>query len=250
MTGQPPAGNARFELRRANDRYRGGDPGAGVSTLHAFSFSGFYDPANIRFGLLLACNEEQLAPGAGFDEHTHRDTEIVTWVLAGELEHRDADGTAVRLRPGDAQLLSAGGGVRHVERNAGARPLRFVQMWLHPDTFGGPPRHTVARQPANGGPGLHPVASGRPSVPAPLALRQPHAVLYAGRGAAELPAAPFRHVHALRGRPTVAGRALEPGDTLRITGGGPLPLAPPAEGEGEGEPEYLMWEMHAEPSYG
>ncbi|WP_051950672.1 pirin family protein [Actinacidiphila yeochonensis] len=247
-----PSPGGGFEVRRAADRYLGGDPAAGVTTRHTFSFGEFYDPANTRFGLLLACNEELLAAGAGFAEHTHRDTEIVTWVLAGELEHRDADGTAVTLRPGDAQLLSAGGGVRHVERNPGAEPLVFVQMWLHPDPFGGPPRHTVARDPAGArgpaGPGLHPVASGLPSVPAPLALRQPHAALYLGRGAAELPAAPFRHVQAVRGRVAVGGRLLAPGDTLRVTGGGPLD-AVPAEGE-RGAPEYLVWEMHAEPSYG
>ena len=73
-------------VQRSGARYRGGD-GAGVETRHAFSFSGHYDPDNVRFGLLVACNEERLAPGAGFAEHPHRDLEIVTWVVDGELTH-------------------------------------------------------------------------------------------------------------------------------------------------------------------
>ncbi|NUS13046.1 MAG: cupin domain-containing protein, partial [Streptomyces sp.] len=157
-----------IDVRRGADRYRGGDGAAGIDTRHAFSFSGFYDPGNVRFGLLVACNEERLAPGAGFAEHAHRDTEIVTWVVEGELEHRDAGGRAVRLRAGDAQLLGAGGGVRHVERNAGAGPLRFLQMWLHPDVFGAPPAYAAATAPVPPGPGLTLLASGDPGAAPPL----------------------------------------------------------------------------------
>lgn len=128
-----------IDVRRGADRYSGGEPDAGIDTRHAFSFAGFYDPGNVRFGPLVACNEERLAPGAGFAEHAHRDTEIVTWVIEGELEHRDAGGRVARLLAGDAQLLGARGGVRHEERNAGSGPLRFLQMWLEPDVFGGRP---------------------------------------------------------------------------------------------------------------
>lgn len=78
-----------IDVRRSIDRYRGGEPGTGVETFHAFSFGPHYDPDNLRFGAVLACNEERLAPGAGFDEHPHSHTEIVTWVVEGELTHRD-----------------------------------------------------------------------------------------------------------------------------------------------------------------
>ena len=81
-----------LQVWRAADRYRGGDTAAGIDTRHAFSFSGFYDPDNVGFGQLVACNEERLAPGAGFPEHPHRDVEIVTWVVEGELEHLDSTG--------------------------------------------------------------------------------------------------------------------------------------------------------------
>jgi hypothetical protein len=238
--GEPPTGGG--EVRRAAERYAGGDPAAGVETLHAFSFAGFYDPANVRFGLLTACNEEHLAPGAGFTEHPHRDTEIVTWVLAGELEHRDADGAPTRLRAGDAQLLSAGSGVRHVERNPGAQPLRFLQMWLHPEPYGGPARHTVARGPVPPGPGRHLLASAESG--APLPLRQPHAALHLVRGAATLPAAAFRYLHVLRGSVRADGALLHPGDALRAANSRALPVHAPADAE------YLVWRMDAEPSYG
>lgn len=121
-----------MSLHRAGERHPGGDPDAGVATRHAFSFGPHYDPDNLRFGALVACNEERLAPGAGFDEHPHSHTEIVTWVVEGELTHRDSTGHATAVRPGDLQHLGSAGGVRHVERNDGAAPLVFVQMWLAP----------------------------------------------------------------------------------------------------------------------
>ncbi|MFI0897130.1 pirin family protein [Streptomyces sp. NPDC020983] len=235
-----------IDVRRAADRYRGGDAAAGIDTRHAFSFSGFYDPGNVSFGLLVACNEERLAPGAGFAEHAHRDTEIVTWVVEGELEHRGADGAAVRLRAGDAQAMSAGSGVRHVEANAGAGPLRFLQMWLHPGDFGVPPGHATATAPVPEGPGLTLLAGSAPD--APLPLRQPAATLWAGRpcGPDELtlPRARFGYVHVLRGTVHLAGEALGPGDAARLTDEASPALSTP------GPAEYVYWAMDAEPSFG
>lgn len=140
------------EVWWSRDRYRGGDADAGIETLHAFSFGRHYDPDNVRFGSLIACNEERLAPGAGFEEHPHRDMEIVTWVVEGELTHRDSTGHATVVRSGDLQRLSAGRGVRHVERNDGDTPLRFVQMWLVPTVPGGEPSYEVVRDVADGTP--------------------------------------------------------------------------------------------------
>src|SRR6478609_3826296 len=85
-------GGDMIDVRRAGERCRGGEPAAGIETWHAFSFGAHYDPDNVGFGLLSACNEEHLAPGAGFAEHPHRDVEIVTWVVEGVLEHRDSAG--------------------------------------------------------------------------------------------------------------------------------------------------------------
>lgn len=224
-------GGRMIEVWPAERRYRGGDPAEGIDTRHAFSFGAHYDPGNLRFGLLLACNEERLAPGAGFAEHPHRDVEIVTWVVEGTLEHRDSAGHAALVRPGQVQRLSAGAGVRHTERNAGPGPLRFVQIWLHPERFGGPPRHDVT-----GAPEAEPLSP----------LGQPGARLRVGRGALALPAAPFTYVHVVRGRVALDGAELGAGDAARLTGGPGAAVEPC----GPGPVEFLVWEMHDEPSYG
>ncbi|MFG1806281.1 pirin family protein [Streptomyces sp. NPDC049040] len=234
-----------IDVRRGADRYSGGEPEAGIETRHAFSFSGFYDPDNVWFGLLVACNEERLAPGAGFAEHTHRDTEIVTWVTEGELEHRDAEGRVARLRAGDAQWLGAGSGVRHVERNAGSGPLHFLQMWLHPDVFGARPGYRAVTAPAAKGPGLTLLASGSPDATPPLRLRQRAAELRVGRPLVPdqvvLPAAPFCYLHVLRGTVRLDGSLLQPGDAARLT------AEPPLTAFAAGGAEYVLWTMHGEP---
>lgn len=224
-------------LTRAEQRYTGGEPG--IESRYAFSFGDHYDSRNIHFGPLLAVNEERLEPGAGFAPHRHRDTEIVTWVLEGALEHRDSEGNQGVLRPGTAQVMSAGAGVEHTERNAGPTPVRFVQTWLQPDAWEPPP--AGADHPHAPGPDAHggvpryarrtvppelrhavlaagpepPAGPGPPSGAAPLRRRD--AELHLVRRAAldtdgasepgepgpqeltELPRAPFLYVHVVRG---------------------------------------------------
>ncbi|SCK18326.1 hypothetical protein H181DRAFT_01271 [Streptomyces sp. WMMB 714] len=247
---------------RAEDRYRGGDAEAGIDTRHAFSFSGFYDPDNVGFGQLVACNEERLAPGAGFGEHPHRDVEIVTWVAEGELEHRDSTGRTSLVRAGDVQRLGAGSGVRHTERNAGVGPLRFVQMWLVPGTAGrGGDSDGDGGRGASGrgehGNGeyepeyevVHGIADGTP-----FAVPRTEAVLHVRRLAdgerTAVPEAAWVYLHVVRGTAEVAGAGEGPyrlgeSDAARITDARDL------EAQGAGGPvELLMWEMHAEPGYG
>ncbi|MFF8956160.1 pirin family protein [Streptomyces sp. NPDC014894] len=219
-----------IDVRRSADRYRGGEPGSGIDTRHAFSFGPHYDPDNLRFGALVACNEERLAPGAGFGEHPHSHTEIVTWVAEGELTHRDSAGHSTVVRPGDLQRLSAAAGIRHEERNEGPGPLVFVQMWLAPLEPGGVPSYEVVR-------GLGEDAPYRlPGAGAVLRLRRPAE----GEGA-ELPSAPAVYVHVVRGRVRLAGEELGPGDSARITGG----AGPELTGAGPGAAEVLVWETPA-----
>ncbi|MFI6283266.1 pirin family protein [Streptomyces sp. NPDC051018] len=212
---------------RAGERYRGGEARAGVETWHAFSFGGHYDPDNIRFGALLACNEERLAPGAGFDEHPHSHTEIVTWVVEGELTHRDSTGHATVVRPGDVQRLSSAGGVRHAERNDAPGPLVFVQMWLAPLEPGGEPSYEVVRGIADS---------------TPYALPAAGAVLHVRRLApgerTEVPDAEAAYIHVVRGEVALAGEELGPGDAARITDGEGLELT-----AGRDRAEVLVWEM-------
>lgn len=195
-----------IDVRRGADRYEGGDRPAGITTRHAFSFGSFYDPDNLRFGPVLACNEETLAPGAGFDEHPHSHTEIVTWVVEGELTHQDTTGEKGLVGPGDVQRLSAGSGVRHTERNDGGRRLRFVQLWLAPLAAGGTPSYEVLRSLADGTPCEIPAAG------AVLHVRRPGA----GERVA-VPAAERVYLHVVRGDLRLDGEELGPGDSVRIT---------------------------------
>ncbi|MFK0290809.1 pirin family protein [Streptomyces sp. NPDC090442] len=222
-----------IQVRRGEERYRGGDADAGIESLHAFSFGSHYDPDNLRFGALIACNEERLAPGAGFDAHPHRDTEIVTWVVEGELTHRDSTGHATTVRPGDLQRLSSAGGVRHVERNDGATPLRFVQMWLTPHTPGGEPEYEVVRGLPEGAPYALPRAG---------ATLRVHRLRAGGRTA--VPEAARVHVRVVRGAVRLGGEELAAGDAGRISDGKGLELVAPAGAE------CLVWEMGAEPVHG
>ncbi len=220
-------------IQRSGARYPGGD-GTGIETRHAFSFSGHYDPENVRFGLLVACNEERLAPGAGFAEHPHRDLEIVTWVVAGELTHEDSTGARTVVRPGDVQRLSAGSGVRHTERNAGPEPLVFVQMWLVPGPGAATePGYEVVRGIADG---------------TPYALERTEAVLHIRRlGDGErtaLPDAPWLYVHTVRGTVRIGDGTLGAGDAARVRDADGLEVC------AEGPAELLVWEMRAEPVYG
>ncbi|HZF88668.1 pirin family protein [Streptomyces sp.] len=215
-----------MDVRRADERYPGGDPRAGIVSRHAFSFGPHYDPGNLRFGALIACNEERLAPGAGFDEHPHSHTEIVTWVVEGELTHRDSTGHETRVRPGDVQRLSSAGGVRHVERNDGTAPLTFVQMWLAPLTPGGDPSYEIVPGIADSTPYAVPEAG------AMLHVRR----LTPGERTA-VPDGAYVYVHVARGALRLAGETLGPGDAARITGAKDL------EAECVTESELLIWEM-------
>ncbi|WP_329386005.1 pirin family protein [Streptomyces sp. NBC_01351] len=217
-----------IDVRRGDDRYEGGDPAAGITSRHAFSFGSFYDPDNLRFGPVLACNEETLAPGAGFDEHPHSHTEIVTWVVEGELTHQDSTGEKGLVRPGDVQRLSAGSGARHVERNDGTEPLRFVQMWLAPLTAGGEPSYEVVEGVPDSAPYELPAAG------AVLHVRRP--------GAGErvpVPAAERVYLHVVRGDLRLDGAELGPGDSVRITGEEGLVVTAGSPGE------VLIWELPA-----
>ncbi|MER6692777.1 pirin family protein [Streptomyces minutiscleroticus] len=215
-----------MDVRRADERYRGGDPATGIESWHAFSFGPYYEPDNLRFGAVIACNEERLAPGAGFDEHPHSHTEIVTWVVEGELTHRDSAGHETVVRPGDVQRLSAAGGVRHVERNDGSKPLVFVQMWLAPLEPGGEPAYEIVRGIADSTPYAVPEAA------AMLHVRR----LAAGERTA-VPEAHHVYVHVVRGEVLLDGVLLGPADEARLTGEKGLEL------EAAAEAELLMWEM-------
>jgi quercetin 2,3-dioxygenase len=116
-----------------------------LKTYHSFSFADYMDPMNINWGALRVLNDDTVAPGMGFGTHPHQDMEIVTYVLDGELEHKDSTGAHGVVGPGGVQYMSAGTGVRHSEFNhSKVNPLHFLQMWVLPGKLGVPPSYGQA----------------------------------------------------------------------------------------------------------
>lgn len=125
-------------VRHAKDRGRA-DFGW-LDSKHTFSFGSYYDPQHMGFSDLRVINDDIVQPGAGFDTHGHRDMEIISYVLEGVIAHKDSEGNVQKLPSGEFQLMSAGKGIYHSEFNASdTDPLRFLQIWIQPNSFGNKP---------------------------------------------------------------------------------------------------------------
>lgn len=235
---------ATVQIRRATDRAV--TTTSWLESRHSFSFGDHYDPHNTHHGLLLVNNDDRVKPNAGFDTHPHRDMEIITWVLDGELTHQDSAGNHGIVYPGLAQRMSAGSGILHSEKNDSAtEPVRFVQMWVIPDETGLSPsyqQHEVDKELLGGN--LVTIASGMPGHDAAVTLHNRSATLHGARlrpgDTVSLPAAPYLHLFVARGRLTCEGVGdLDEGDAVRFTDtdGRRVTAIEPSE--------LLIWEMHA-----
>jgi quercetin 2,3-dioxygenase len=248
-----------IDIRRADDRFATRIDW--LDSKHSFSFGRHYDPANTHHGVLLVNNDDVVAPGTGFETHPHRDMEIVTWVLRGQLVHQDSEGHTGVIYPGLAQRMSAGTGILHSEKNDAWRltggqadetpvdtdPVHFVQMWVVPDEQSVAPGYEqleIGDELLRGG--LVPVASGMAKHDGATAIRikNAHAALHAARlgpgGSVTLPDAPYVHLFVPVGAVELEGAgALAAGDAVRLTGvGGQRVIASESA-------EILVWEMHA-----
>jgi quercetin 2,3-dioxygenase len=230
----------QIDIRRADDRFV--TKIDWLDSKHSFSFGPHYDERNTHHGQLLVNNDDIVRAGTGFGTHPHRDMEIVTWVLSGELEHKDSEGNHGVIVPGLAQRMSAGTGIRHSERNpSSTTDVHFMQMWVPPDTDGIDPGYEqldVSAELASGG--LVPIASGKQH-DAAIRIHQRDAVLWAARldANARVDVPDDRHVHVFvtRGSGELdPGGALSTGDAARLTDAAGLGFTAGADGA-----EVLIW---------
>ncbi len=193
-----------------------------LKSFHSFSFADYYDPQHMGFGNLRVINEDRIAPGTGFGTHGHRDMEIISYVLSGELAHKDTMGNVKAIPPGDVQRMSAGTGVQHSEFNhAKDQTTHFLQIWIQPNVTGIPASYeqkTFDEADKRGA--LRLVASpdgakGSVTIHADAAL---YAGLFDGAESATLPLAPAHkaYVHLVRGELQVNGTPLTAGDAALI----------------------------------
>ncbi|MGH8858793.1 MAG: pirin family protein, partial [Polaromonas sp.] len=193
-----------------------------LKSSHSFSFAGYYDPAHMGFGNLRVINEDRIAAGKGFGTHSHKDMEIISYVLSGELAHKDSMGNVKGIPPGDVQRMSAGTGVQHSEFNhAEGQSTHFLQIWIEPNVTGIVPSYEQKAFPDAEKRGtLRLVASpdgaqGSVTIHADAKI---YAGLLDGHEAATLPLDTGRktYVHLVRGELKVNGQSLSAGDAAKL----------------------------------
>jgi redox-sensitive bicupin YhaK (pirin superfamily) len=223
-----------------------------LKSFHSFSFADYYDPKRMGFGALRVINEDRIAAGSGFGTHGHRDMEIISYVLAGELAHQDSMGNgkpgganAGVIRPGDVQRMSAGSGVMHSEfNNAPGQQTHFLQIWIQPNQRGIPPsyeqRH-FAEADKRGQLRLIASPDGADESVRISADAWLYVGLLDGAEQATLALSPSHksYVHLVRGALTVNGQRLAAGDALQLSGETQLALS-----EGE-DAEVLVFDLAA-----
>jgi redox-sensitive bicupin YhaK (pirin superfamily) len=208
-------------IRRSNER--GYADHGWLKSFHSFSFADYFDAEHVEFGPLRVINEDRVAPGQGFGTHGHRDMEIISYVLDGELAHKDSMGNGSTIRPGDVQRMSAGSGVRHSEFNPSpGNPVHFLQIWIQPDQQRIEPSYEEKRFGTEEKRGrLRLIAS--PDRADGSVLIHQDARVYAGlfdgteQAVLEVKAGRRIYVHMARGSVTANGTKLTSGDALKLT---------------------------------
>ena len=210
-----------IQVRRSAERFHS-DHGW-LNSWHTFSFADHYDPAFAGYEHLRVINDDTVAAKMGFGEHAHRDMEIISYVISGQLQHRDSMGNGRVIKPGDFQYMSAGSGVTHSEFNpSDTEPVHFLQIWIIPAEKGAKPRYqekSILETRTSDGLTLVASGDGRDDS---IAIRQ-DADLYFGHlgaGKSVEPKLPKGKtwLHVIKGTLEVAGERLQPGDGAAIDG--------------------------------
>lgn len=207
-----------IEVRRSEAR---GKASFGwLQSRHTFSFASYYDPAQMGFSSLRVINDDKVIPGAGFDTHGHRDMEILSMVLEGQIAHKDSAGNTEILPAGEYQLMSAGQGIYHSEFNPSkTEPLHFLQIWIEPDVRGGQPGYQ--QKDFGQQPGLTLILSpdGQDSSMVVRQNTKLYQLIIPANGKDVFRQKPGRRIylHLISGQVEVAGQNLEAGDGIKIS---------------------------------
>jgi hypothetical protein len=209
-----------LKLRKSNER--GLADHGWLQSRHSFSFADYYDPQHMGWGNLRVINEDRIAAGRGFGTHGHRDMEIISYVLSGQLAHKDTLGNVKGIPPGDVQRMTAGTGVQHSEFNHAAdATTHFLQIWIEPDRTGVAPGYAQKTFPDAEKRGRLRLVASRDGADGSVSM-QADAAMFAGLfdtgEEASLQLAPGRkaYVHLVRGALRVNGQALQGGDALLL----------------------------------
>jgi redox-sensitive bicupin YhaK (pirin superfamily) len=228
-------------LRKGNER--GHTEIGWLDSYHTFSFGDYDDPKNRGFRVLRVINEDRVEPEEGFDTHPHRDMEIITYILEGELEHQDNMGTGSIIRPGDIQRMTAGTGVLHSEKNpSDSKPVRLLQIWIFPDQKGLKPSYeqkNFSNEEKNGKWRLVDSPDGKEgSVTIHQDARLYRSLLPAGQTVNyENPEGRYVWIQVAKGKAFLNGKQIEQGDGVAVTGRETLKL------EGETQSEFLLFDL-------
>ena len=222
-----------------------------LKSFHSFSFADYHDPKHMGFGSLRVINEDRIAPGTGFGTHGHRDMEIVSYVLSGELAHKDSMGNGAAgatvsgvIKPGDVQRMSAGTGVRHSEFNHAPKDTtHFLQIWIEPNEPGIEPGYEQKHFDADSKSGTLRLVASADGREGSVTIHA-DAAIYSGLFDADqhleraLDPARKAYVHLVRGSLEVNGQRLQAGDALRIENEAALEIAHGIDAE------VLVFDLH------
>ena len=209
------------EIRRSNER--GYADHGWLKSFHTFSFADYFDPEHVQVGPLRVINEDRVTAGQGFGTHGHRDMEIISYVLDGELAHKDSMGNGSTIRPGDVQRMSAGSGVRHSEFNpSSTQPVHFLQIWIQPNAQGIEPSYEEKRFSVQEKRGRLRIIASPDQAEGSVLIHQDarvYAGLFDGSESATLNVESGRtlYVHVARGTVTANGTVLNGGDAVTLT---------------------------------